>query len=407
MLASALFINYVDRGALPTAAHLIQDDLHFRETQLGLLMSLFSVSYTLAQIPVGWLSERYGAYRVLGAGVAIWACATLLMGFATSFAELFALRLLLGVGESPAFPGSSKLLAVTVPVEKLGKANGWLAVGYLLGPAFGAYIGGKVMALYGWRVAFIMFGALTLLWLIPWSRTRIDEPTGTRSVDPANMPSVWMLLRQRALWGAGIGHFAANYTFYFMIAWLPFYLVRERGFDTVGMATVVGVAFLLNAVGALLAGWAIDKWIGQGRSGNFAYKFSMALSSGGAIVCMLAIAFGDKPTALVAIYASQFLCGVGCPGVFAISQIFAGGPATGRWVGIQNCMGNLSGIIGPWLTGWMVETTGHFQSAFVVAAGVASLGIVGWNLMLPKIAPIQWRYPGAESAAPEPTESLA
>ena len=271
MLASALFINYVDRGALPTAAHLIQDDLHFRETQLGLLMSLFSVSYTLAQIPVGWLSERYGAYRVLGAGVAIWACATLLMGFATSFAALFALRLLLGVGESPAFPGSSKLLAVTVPVEKLGKANGWLAVGYLLGPAFGAYIGGKVMALYGWRVAFIMFGALTLLWLIPWSRTRIDEPTGTRSVDPANMPSVWMLLRQRALWGAGIGHFAANYTFYFMIAWLPFYLVRERGFDTVGMATVVGVAFLLNAVGALLAGWAIDKWIGQGRSGNFAY----------------------------------------------------------------------------------------------------------------------------------------
>lgn len=407
MLAAALFINYVDRGALPTAAHLIQDELHFGETQLGQLMSLFFFSYTFTQLPIGWLCERYGAYRVLGAGVAIWASATLLMGFATSFVALLALRLLLGIGESPAFPGSSKLLAVTVPVDQLGKANGWLAVGYLLGPAFGAFVGGKVMAHYGWRAAFITFGALTLLWLIPWSRTRIHEPIGARSEDRANIPSVWMVLRQRALWGAGLGHFAANYTFYFMIAWLPFYLVRERGFDTEGMATVVAVAFVLNAVGALLAGWAIDRWIDQGRSGNFAYKLSMFLSSGGAMVCMLAIAFGDKPTALVAIYVSQFLCGVGCPGVFAISQIFAGAPATGRWVGIQNCIGNLSGIIGPWLTGWIVQTTGHFQSSFIVAAGVATLGIIGWNLVLPKIAPIQWELPQSEPDAAAPAESLA
>lgn len=390
MLTLALFINYVDRGALPTAAHLIQDDLHLDEERLGLLMSLFSMTYTLAQIPVGWLSERYGAYRVLGAGVALWALSTLLMGFATSFAQLFALRLLLGVGESPAFPGSSKLLAVAVPVGNLGRANGALAMGYLLGPAFGTYVGGIVMAHCGWRAAFLCFGALTFLWLIPWARIRIHEPVGVQRQDANAMPSVRQILRQRALWGTGLGHFAANYSFYFMIAWLPFYLVRERGFDTEGMARVVGVAYLLNAAGALLVGWGIDRWIRAGRSGNFAYKLSMFLGHGGTVACMLAIAFGDQGTALTAIYVSQFLCGLASPGVFAIAQIFAGAPATGRWVGIQNCLGNFPGIIGPWLTGWIVHTTGHFQSAFVVAAGVSMLGVVGWNLVVPKIAPINW-----------------
>ena len=393
MLAAALFINYVDRGALPTAAHLIQDNLHFGEARLGLLMSLFSVSYTLAQIPVGWLAERYGAYRVLGLGVAIWATATLLMGFVSSFAALFALRLLLGIGESPAFPGSSKLLAAAVPAENLGRANGVLAMGYLLGPAFGTFVGGIVMAHYGWRVAFVAFGGLSLLWLIPWARTRIHEPIAANRDDRQQMPTVWMILRQRALWGAGIGHFAANYTFYFMIAWLPFYLVRERGFGTEDMAVVVGLAFLLNAVGAILGGWAIDAWIRRGGSGNFAYKLSMALGHGGAIVCMLAIGLGDQTVALVAIYVYQLVCGISCPGVFAISQIFAGAPATGRWVGIQNCMGNLSGVVAPWLTGWIVERTGHFQYAFIVGAGVASLGILGWIVILPKIAPIRWSFP--------------
>ncbi len=405
MLAAALFINYVDRGALPTAAHLMQDDLHFRESELGLLMSLFSVTYTLAQIPVGWLSERYGAYRVLGFGVALWALSTLMMGLVSSFAALFALRLLLGIGESPAFPGSSKILAATVPVSELGKANGWLAMGYLLGPAFGTAVGGIVMAHYGWRMAFISFGALSLLWLIPWARTRVHEPMAVHAEDRDSMPTVGMILRQRALWGAGIGHFAANYTFYFMISWLPFYLVRERGFDTQGMAVIVGLSFLINAVGAILGGWAIDAWIRSGRSASFAYKLSMLLGSGGAIVCMIGIGFGIQPVALAAIYMYQFLCGVACPGVFAIPQIFAGAPATGRWVGIQNCIGNVPGFIGPWLTGWIVETTGHFQSAFVVAAGVASLGVLGWNVIMPKVEPIEWKHP--PRPAPDPARAQA
>jgi len=97
LLAAALFINYVDRGALPTAAHLIQDELGFSARQLGLLFSAFFWSYAILQIPLGWFAERVGAERVLAAGLAIWACATMLVGFAHSFAALLALRLLLGI----------------------------------------------------------------------------------------------------------------------------------------------------------------------------------------------------------------------------------------------------------------------------------------------------------------------
>ena len=104
LLAAVLFLNYVDRGALPTAAHLIQDDLHLTSSQLGILLSAFFWTYATLQIPVGWLAERYGAHRVLAIGLALWAAATLLVGVVSGYFLLLLLRLMLGVGESAGFP---------------------------------------------------------------------------------------------------------------------------------------------------------------------------------------------------------------------------------------------------------------------------------------------------------------
>jgi MFS family permease len=103
LLSAALFINYVDRGTVPTAAHLIQNDLGFSAEQLGLLLSAFFWCYAPLQPVVGWLADRFGAQRVLGAGLALWACATMLVGVVYSFGALLALRVLLGVGESIGF----------------------------------------------------------------------------------------------------------------------------------------------------------------------------------------------------------------------------------------------------------------------------------------------------------------
>src|ERR1022692_3294019 len=159
------------RGRVPQrAAPLIQDELHLSATQLGLLLSAFYYSYVLAMVPAGWLAERLGAHRVLGVGVALWAVSTFLTGFAGGFVSLLLLRLMLGVGESAGFPCSSKLVAVAVEPARIGTANGFMAFGYLMGPSIGTIVGGLLMSYVGWRPVFILFGALSLLWLWPWSR---------------------------------------------------------------------------------------------------------------------------------------------------------------------------------------------------------------------------------------------
>src|ERR1700689_4592736 len=130
LISTALFINYVDRGNLATAAPLIQDQLHLSAAPLGILGSAFYYAYVPAQPLVGWLGESYGAHRLLAAGVAIWSLATLLTGFVGALTPLLLLRLMLGLGESAGFPCVSKLVAVAVPTHRLGTANGVIAFAY-------------------------------------------------------------------------------------------------------------------------------------------------------------------------------------------------------------------------------------------------------------------------------------
>ncbi len=388
LLAAVLFINYVDRGALPTAAHLVQADLNLTGSQLGVLLSAFFWTYATIQIPVGWLAERYGAHRVLAAGLAIWALATILVGIVASFLLLLVLRLLLGVGESVGFPCTSKILATAVPSESLGTANGIIAFAYLMGPAVGTFAGGLLIDRIGWRATFVVFGAASLLWLWPWSRVSVRSPA-VRQV-PADVATTWMILRQRSLWGTGLGHFSSNYTFYFILSWLPVYLVRERGFTTVEMAQLAGSAYLLNALFAVGGGWAIDRYIARGGSVNFAYKLVLGGAHIGFIACMLGMALGPRPVALACIFVYEALCGLQSPGVFAVSQIIAGPAAAGRWVGIQNSLGNLAGVVSTTLTGFLLDWTGHFTLAFASAAAVGVLGFVGWVFMIPRIRELDW-----------------
>jgi MFS family permease len=394
-----LFINYVDRGTMPTAAPLLRLDLHFSDTQTGILLSAFFWTYAVMQIPVGWLAERFGAHRVLAVGLTLWASATILVGFAHSFIALLLLRLLLGLGESAGFPCASKLLASAVPPQGLGSANGIVAFAYLFGPAVGLYVGGWLMAQFGWRSAFFVFGTLSLLWLWPWSRVAHLVPVRASS-NAEDSPRFWTVLKNPALWGTGLGLFSTNYTFYFMLTWLPSYLVRERGFSMVEMAQIAGTSYVVNALSALAGGWAIDRYIARGGSSSAAYKAVMAAGQIGSVACMLCMAVGSKPWALSAMFLFQVLCGASSPCVFAMSQILAGPRAAGRWVGIQNTCGSLAGVVAPWLTGFIVDRTHAFTNAFLVAAAVSLLGLVGWVWMLPTLAELPWKKLGAPRAAP-------
>ena len=404
LLATALFINYVDRGAVPLAAHLIQGELGLSTQQLGLLFSAFFWSYALLQIPAGALAERFGAWWVLAGGLALWGWATMLVGTARSFTALLALRVLLGVGESAGFPSVSKLLATVVPVKDLGSANGIVAFAYLFGPAVGAYCGGLLMTQYGWRATFWIFGAVSLLWLLPWAR--MTPPRRPTQAGAVSAPTLRAVLRQVPLWGTSLGHFSSNYVFYFMLTWLPFYLVKERGFSTTAMAALTGSAYLVNALSALFAGWAIDRFAARSGRATLAYKAVMVAYHVGSLGCMLCIALGRQPWAVAAIFVYQLLSGISSPGIFAIAQILAGPSASARWVGVQNAIANLAGVIAPALTGLLVASTRHFTAAFVVAAGISILGLIGWVWMVGDVAPLRWPAVGAGSRL-EPTRQTA
>lgn len=400
LVTAAVFINYIDRGNLATAAPLMQDELRLSASQLGILLSAFYYGYVVCMPAMGWLAERYGAKRVLAVGVTIWSVATLTTGFASGFIALLALRVLLGIGESVAFPCASKVLSQAVEAGRLGVANGIMSFGYLLGPAVGTLLGGYLMTVFGWRTVFMVFGAMSLLWLWPWSRVEISKPAAPAPSSVDSQPSFPQILQRRELWGASLGHFASNYGYYFIVSWLPFYLVKSRGFSLGSMVAIASWAYLLNALSALAMGWCADRWIRAGRSPTIVYKSIMAANHLAGITCMIGMVMLPAAGSIAALFVFEIISGCSYPGLFAIPQIIAGPRASARWVGVQNAAGNVAGLIAPAITGVLVDRTGLFNVAFALAAGVNFLGLIGWVLMLPRIAPIQWAPVSRAGTAP-------
>src|SRR3954462_6904240 len=166
LLATMVLLNYVDRGAVGIAAPKLKDELMLSAAAFGVVVSAFSWIYAPAQFAVGWLSDRFCVYRMIAAGLAVWALATLLTGLANGVAMLVGLRVMLGIGEGVAFPAASKIIARHVKAEHRGIANSTVAAALAWGPALGTFAGGWILYYYGWRPIFILFGSMTLLWLI-------------------------------------------------------------------------------------------------------------------------------------------------------------------------------------------------------------------------------------------------
>jgi MFS family permease len=390
LLALAVFINYVDRGNLATAAPLIKGELRLSNTEIGLLISAFFWSYTPGQVISGWLAEKINPYRTLGLGLALWSLATIGSGLASGFVMLFILRVALGLGESAAFPCSAKLLAQHLPTARLGAANGLIGVGLALGPAFGTFAGGLMMARTGWRPVFLLFGLISLAWLLPWWRATRHAASRPDATPPGPAPSFRQILAQPSLWGAALGHFASNYSFYFVISWLPLYLVKARGFSMGQMAQMAGLIYVVYAISAFSAGRLADRWMRAGASDNLARK-TAAISSHVAVAASLMVcAFGDATVSVIGLFCAAAAFGFNTSSICAIGQTLAGPRAGGKWMGVQNGFGNIAGIVGPIITGKVVDLTGGFVWAFVIGAAVSLLGVVGWGLMIRKVAPIDW-----------------
>lgn len=390
LLALAVFINYVDRGNLATAAPLIKGELGLSSTQIGVLISAFFWAYTPGLVLSGWLADRFNAYQTLAAGLAIWSIATLLSGFAGGFTALLLLRLLLGVGESAAFPCSSSLIAKHVPSHRLGAANGLVIVGLSLGPAVGIFFGGHLMAELGWRGVFTIFGAASLLWLVPWLLVTRKLSRETEAPSPGESIPFLAILARPEVWGASLGHFSVNFGFYFVVSWMPLYLVQQQGYSLAEMANIGGALYLVYASGSYLSGLVSDRWIQAGGTANRVRKTFFMTTHVVAAAALAACAVLPPLAALGGLFVVAFALGAVGPHIFAEGQTLAGPRAAGKWIGVQNGWANFAGILGPIITGVLVDRTGNFEAAFAVAAGVTLLGVVGWGLMIRKIAPVDW-----------------
>jgi MFS family permease len=390
LLGAAVFLNYVDRGAVGIAAPLMQGDLALSATEFGLVASAFFWIYGPVQLLVGWLCDRFNVYRLMTIGLLLWAAATLLMGFVGGFVSLLVLRVMLGVGESIAFPGTSKIIAEQVPAERRGIANSAISLGIALGPAAGTLAGGMILASWGWRPIFIVFGLVTLLWLIPWQATvgKLAPPGGSTVVRPAQVP-LRALLSRWPLWSMSIAHIASNYGFYFLLIWLPNYLVKARGLEIGEMTLLATLGYLAQAVAAIGFGIWSDRWTASGRSEGQIRRWMMIVAQivqGAAIVGVL-LAESSLGIGLWLVIAG-IATGSLSLNIYAVAQMFAGPRAAGSWIGFQNAIGNsFSGILGPIITGLIVDEAGY-DGAFYVAAGVAIVGGIWWLIAIPRITQV-------------------
>jgi len=390
LLVISICINYVDRGSLSVADRYLQTDFSLNPERRGLIYSAFFWTYAGFQIVAGWLVDRFHVNRVLAAGFLIWSTAMIFTGAASGFLMLFMLRLALGVGESVAYPSYSKILTGNFKEQQRGLANSAIDAGAKLGPAIGILAGGLLMGRFGWRVFFFITGGLSLLWLVPWfiwapkDRMLLREQTG-------RVPGFGEICSKRAAWGSFFGLFCGNYAWYFIVTWMPSYFRDELHYTQNQMAVFGSIPLWVVAASTLFFGYLSDRWISRGASPNLVRKTFGGAGLMLSTVMLLAVMARDPVTSLLLLCTAGFAFGIYSSNIWAIAQTLSGPWAAGRWTGMQNFIGNLSGILAPWLTGWIVERTGQFYWAFVVTTAFLVIGTICLTMVIPRVAPVAWR----------------
>ena len=396
LLFLSLFISYIDRGALSIAAPTLEHEFFIPPFQLGVLLSAFFWTYTPFLIFSGRLADRFPAGKILAIGFAIWSASTFFTGFSRGFAALLLCRLFLGIGESAAYPCFAGIIVRHFPVRHRGFVNSFINTGVCAGPAFGLLLGGALMERYGWRSYFLALGALGFLWIPFWlarmpgsSRNSFQVAINENDAGPA--PGIADILAHRSAWGTFLGHFGGNYFLYFLLTWLPYYLVHERQFSPARMGRIGALAYFFMAIVGLATGYASDRLIDSGRSVTLVRKSMIA---GGQAVGGLALA---ACVSVGTAYAVPFLLfaaaayGFNISNTWVIPQILAGPRASGRWTGLQNFIGNLAGISAPVITGFLVQHTGSFVYAFLLAGFMSVLGAASWFFLLGPLQQVSFR----------------
>jgi MFS transporter, ACS family, D-galactonate transporter len=372
LLFAASLINYFDRQTLSYALPILAKDFELDPVQQGLVLSAFFWTYTALQIPIGLCADRVYLRWLYAGAFALWSLAQGLTGFAGSVAMLMGCRMLLGIGESIYLVGGTKVVSLFFPLAERGLPCGLFDAGTRTGLVLEGLTIGWLLQTFGWRTTFGIVGFAALIWLAPWflaTPAQMRDPSagvGTRRrVTGSEFAG---LLRSRDLLGVLLGFFCFDYYWYFLITWLPSYLVNQRHMTILKAGIYASLPFLVFGVCQPLGGWIADRLIRRGWDPARTRKgiISAAFLSG--LLIIPAAYVQSEKTALLLIMGGC-LVGLSAANQLVLLQGCTPPNEVGLAVGVYNFVGNVAGILAPITTGFVIKFSGgSYTSAFVLAA---------------------------------------
>ena len=378
LLFTASLINYFDRATISFALPLISKELHLDPSTKGVLLSAFFWSYALMQIPMGIVADRVNLRWLYAGAFALWSVSQGLIGFASGLSGLIAFRVLLGIGEAIYLPGGSKIVSLLFRPSERGLPCGLFDFGTRTGLVIEAVLVPRMLTHYGWRTTFAIVGFTALLWLVPWliiTPKRLQgNATGTAaSSRPGFQRTFVSLVTNRNLLGICLGFFCFDYYWYFLVNWLPDYLVTSRGLTILKAGFYAALPYLVFGVSEPIGGWIADRLVGAGWSETRARKgiVTIAFLTG---LLLIPAARVDTPGVAVALIIGGCLVGLATGNLLVILQSCAPHTEVGLWTGVYNFVGNIAGILSPLITGYLIEKTGSYTPPFVLAAALIAVG---------------------------------
>lgn len=407
LLGIGVLVNFFDRVNLSVAITPLKGEFGLSTVAIGYLLSTYSWTYVLLQLPSGPVLDRYGVKPVIRISAFLWSVASFATGLARGFAGIISARLLLGIAEAPTFPGNAKAIGVWFPRNERGLATAIFDASAKLASGVGVPLVAVVVHYWGWRMSFVVTGVLSLVYFaLFWRiyRELADDPLlslaerehiaagggqDEAAADPRHAASLFFLLRRKKVWGLALGMAAYNYNFYLFLTWLPGYLGTALHLNILQSGFYTAIPWLAATVSDLLVGgWLVDHLI---RSGLDSTRVRQAILVFG-LALGLAVAGATRTTnPRVAIFwISIALCGLAAsaPVGWSIPGLIAPRGSVARVAGIMNFVANLPAILAPVITGYLVGNSQSFRRPFLLAAAVLVAGILSYLFLLGKIEPI-------------------
>jgi ACS family D-galactonate transporter-like MFS transporter len=389
LLVVGMIACYAHRGALSVAAPFMRQQLGLTRGEMGILFAAFFWTYSFLQMPAGWVVDRWGVRLGYLLGFVFWSVALVLTGFAGSFAALFALRMLLGVGQSSAFPASARAVSNWFQDRERGTVAASYLTGVRLGQAAINAIGGAFLKGYGFRTFFVVIGLVPAIWLGPWwwflgKWQRPEAPAAKAGPPPKTLSfgESLALFGDRSVVGIFLGFFAYDYVWFVITNWLPTYLVEERKFSPGEMAFYSSVPFVAMSVVIVGSGLVSDALIRRGFAEIPVRKTLVAVGMLLACLIVPAALVEDKMSAVWLLTLSLCGLGIATPNTWTLTQAVCSKNIVGTVSGIQNFGGNVGGSIAPALTGFIADRTGSFAAALSLCGGILVFGVLCYWLLV-------------------------